>query len=199
MTAYTVGSFKELTALLKKHQRARQKRVESAVRTAAKRGLRGPITRNIPVAFHELLDTAHVEGSKIIIDAPHAAAVEVGSRPHVVPLDALVKWVKLRGMQGLKTKRQLGRLEGSTTVAHATSIAAEIRRHEQASGRRKRGSVDVNVPEQIARSIQAAIAKRGTKPSWYARKAFPEIAADLDRLVKDVFKRVEEWPATEAV
>src|ERR1700723_2746681 len=67
-----------------------------------------PIEPNIPVAFAELRGPLHVDATealeghvRIVLDAPHACAVEEGSRPHTPPLEPLIAWVKLRGMQGI--------------------------------------------------------------------------------------------------
>jgi hypothetical protein len=93
----------------------------------------------------------------------------------VVPLDKLIEWVKLRGMQGLtsrgrlKTSYGLKASIGSTTGKHAASVAAALRRLERG------GSLSTGAPEQVARAIQARIAKVGTKPHWYVKDTLPEI------------------------
>lgn len=82
--------------------------LENVVRRAVLRGVRAtaedglPVVRvAAPVAFEELRDSGHVvpraDGALILFDAPHAAAVEVGSRPHRPPVDPLIRWAELRG------------------------------------------------------------------------------------------------------
>ncbi len=90
-----------------------------------------------------------------------------------MPLEALVRWVKLRGAQGLS--RRPKQLRGATTRAHATNVAAQLKAYE------KHGSLSVDAPLQVAKAIQIAIAERGTKPHWFMRQSIPEIMKALDR------------------
>jgi hypothetical protein len=46
------------------------------------------------------------------------------------------------------------------------------------------GALDVDAPLRIARAIQHAIAKHGTKPHWYARSSLAAIRAALDAFVR---------------
>lgn len=136
---------------------------------------------NAPKAFGDLRNSIHATATKIVVDAPHAAAVEVGSRPHEVPLEDLVMWVKLRGMQGL-TKARTGahtdpKKIGPTTRAHAIAIAKELKSMEQG------GALSVDAPEQIAKAIQKAIREHGTAPTWFAMNSLPELEQDLKRHV----------------
>jgi hypothetical protein len=91
----------------------------------------------------------------------------------------LIRWVKLRGFQGLTAEPQRGRLRGTTTREHAEGVAGQLAAFEQEDG-----SVDANAPEQIARAIQLAIAAHGTKPHWYARNALPAIHGILDAQIR---------------
>jgi hypothetical protein len=178
MKTYRVGSLRELAALLPRHQNDREKRILGAIEATAKVGA-SIVKRRVPVALGELRESVHVQGSLIVIDAPHAAPVETGSRPHTPPLAPLVAWIKLRSAQGLLSTRQVGRLPGTTTTDHARSVAAALR------GMERNGALDVDAPVRIARAIQQAIAKRGTKPHWYARSSLPAIRALLNTLIKD--------------
>lgn len=58
--------------------------------------------QTVPVAFGELVatirDIPHESGATIRADAPHAAAVEVGSRPHKVSIWALKRWCEVKGI-----------------------------------------------------------------------------------------------------
>jgi hypothetical protein len=51
------------------------------------------------------------------------------------------------------------------------------------------GALAADAPERIARAIQQAIARRGTQPHWFARRALPEIHAALDRLVTQELRK----------
>jgi hypothetical protein len=178
MSTFSVNSFGALARLFAKHQKERQQKVERAARKAASKGV-SIVKRKIPVAFGELRESAHREGTSVVVDAPHAAPVEVGSRPHMPPLEPILRWVKLRGAQGLLSARQQQRLPGTTTASHALSVAIALKAQE------KDGALDVNAPLRIARAIQHAIAKHGTKPHWYARSALPLIRAALDAIVRE--------------
>jgi hypothetical protein len=158
---------RQLESLVKKHNRDRVRRIKHAVHKAAQRTAKHVKQNTVPVAFRDLADSIVAEGSSVIADAPHSEAVEVGSRPHVVPLDKLIAWVKLRGMQGLRQISRLKKLKGSSTLSQALSVAAMFRRAE------RNGAVSIDTPEQIARAIQAAIARKGTKPHRYMMKAIP--------------------------
>lgn len=112
-----------------------------------------------PVDVGTLKSSMHVEGGimepRIVIDAPHAATVELGSRPHVPPLQPLIDWVKRHrasfGIKGKGTARSksTGRLEASAEVV------------------------------AIARAIQQKIAREGTKPTFFVRNAIPKLVEAL--------------------
>jgi hypothetical protein len=172
----TVRSFAELGRLLEQDARKRIRAVRAAVRSTARAAV--PLLKqNVPVAFGELRESIHAEstvaGARTIADAPHAAAIELGARPHWIPLEPLLKWVKLRAAQGLLTPRQVG-------------MAGAMRAME------KHGAVPVDAAERIARAIQAKLAKTGSPPHWYARNALPEIEAMLDARVRIALRDVAE-------
>lgn len=173
MTTHTVNSMNELVALLRRHAKQREGKVRSAVHRAARKASianSSALKQNIPVAFGELRESVHVEGGLVIVDAPHAAAVNNGSRPHWMPIEPLIAWVKLRGMQGLGAERQQSRLPGTTTRGAAQGVAAMLAAHEH---RGPAGFSDVDAAEQVARMIQHAIAKRGTRPHHFIEKSLP--------------------------
>jgi len=181
MTTYKVSGLGAFARLFAQHQAAREKRIGAAIKKTARKGVT-IIKRAVPIAFGELREAVHVEGSTIVVDAPHAAPVEVGSRPHMPPLGPILKWVKLRAAQGLLTHRERARLPGTTTRAHAESVAAALRGMEQG------GALDVGAPIALARAIQRAIAAKGTKPHFYARSSLPAIRAALDAFVKEALR-----------
>ena len=177
MPTYTVNGLGAFARLFAQHQAEREKRIRGAMQKTAQAGV-SIVKRAVPVAFGELRESVHREGTKIVVDAPHAAPVETGSRPHWMPLAPLIKWVKLRGAQGLLSRRERSRLPGTTTRAHAEGIASQFRAME------KGGALDADAPVQIARAIQRAIAKKGTRPHWFARTSLPAIRAELDAFVR---------------
>lgn len=175
MTTYNVSSFSELVTLINRHARQRESRVRAAARRATSKG-RVLVKRNVPVAFGELRESVHDVDTFIIVDAPHAAAVNLGSRPHWVPIDALVAWVKLRGTQGLLTERQQNRLPGTTTKSAALGVAGMLREHET-RGPASFSPTDAVV--EVARKIQYAIAHKGTRPHHFMEKSLPGLAEIL--------------------
>lgn len=188
MKTYLVRGTAELRRLLLRHSRERQRKLRAAAVRAARAGV-GVVKGNVPVAFGELREGVKAEarpgGAAIVVDAPHAAPVETGSRPHMPPLAPLIAWVKLRGAQGLLTPRQIGRLPGRSTAAHAITVAAALGSMERG------GALDIDAPVRIARAIQHAIAQRGTKPHWYARSSLSAIRAVLDAAIR---KALSEAP-----
>jgi len=168
---------RNLNKLIVQHNRQRRKRIRRAVNEAADATAIYVQAYKIPVAFRELVDSLDVTehgglrqpSAKVKVTAPHAEAVEHGSRPHWVPIEPLIRWVRLRGMQGLrKTKHLKAPFKGSSTHRQARSVAAMIR-----SMQSKTGATPVDAPTQIARAIQAAIAVRGTKPQKYMFRSVP--------------------------
>jgi hypothetical protein len=186
MPTYHVRSVRELLAVFGRHQRDRERRLRAAADAAARAGV-SLVKRRVPVAFGELRESVHAEtrehDAAVVVDAPHAAPVETGSRPHTPPLAPLVAWVRLRGAQGLLSHRQIDRLPGTSTAGHARSIASALAAME------RDGALDVGAPVRIARAIQQAIAKHGTKPHWYARGSLPAIRQVLEAAIKNALSK----------
>lgn len=189
MQKFEVKSLGELTKLIDRHLQQRTARIKGAVTKTSRDG-RNKVEHEVPIAFDELRASVHNEGDAIVVDAPHAAAVNLGSRPHWAPLEPLVRWVKLRGMQGItKTGRlkkgNFGR--GKTTAEHARSISAELKSREEgwatdvASKEEFGGRTDIDAPRDIARRIQIAIAAHGTKPHFFIEESMPHISRTLLR------------------
>lgn len=159
-----------------------------------------PIRARVPVAFGELRGSiSAVSGSEVatVVDAPHAAAVEVGSRPHTPDIDALIRWVKLRGKQGLGSRAQIRRMSGPTTASQARLVASQLRAREVAPNRKPKylanGGLNpnkfgrhtpVDAADEVARAIAALIEKVGTKPHWYVRDSLPDIQKILQQQMR---------------
>lgn len=186
MKTTVVHSFKDLKRILGARLSKLDKRLERATRRAAQRTARtmaSNVRRQLPVAFGRLRNSIHAEGSKVIADAPHAAAVEWGAKPHWVPIKALIEWVRLRGMQSTLSPSQLKRLPGNTTTDHATRIGSAIEAHRESSGYGAYGASPVDAVVRIAYAIQAKIAKVGTKPHGYMAAAVPQAKEFLEEEV----------------
>jgi hypothetical protein len=181
-----VRGVKAFGQLFAKHQKARAKQLLAAVRRAAHEAV-GIVKRQVPVAFGELRESVGAKnkekGAAVVVDAPHAAAVEVGSRPHTPPLEPLEAWVRLRGMQALLSDRERGRLPGTTTKASAERVGAELAKQV------KDGASAADAPRRVAFMIQQKIARTGTMPHWYARASLPDVRRVLDACVKDALTR----------
>lgn len=150
--------------------RARTRRIKKAIRKTARAGKR-VVAENVPVAFGDLRQSLQTDDHRIFSDAPHAAAVENGSRPHFPPLEPLIAWVKLRGMQGLRG----GKLAGRTSRPAAKAVRNMLRNQEVD------GALGVDAPRAVAYAIALAISKRGTKPHRYMGDSVPGVVEILDR------------------
>ena len=196
----TFTSLAEASAAIQRDMKARERRLQTAIRKTA-RQTRNYVVRNVPRAFGELADNVHADDvspghSDVIADAPHAAAVEVGSRPHVVPIEDLIAWVQLRGLQGLTRAGNVAR-SSSRRLAPARIIAQQLRGKLGQSGakawrarmvlgslsQRESGADPATL--QVARAIQRAIATRGTKPHRYMFDSVPASLQFLDTFVKE--------------
>lgn len=133
------------------------------------------IASSAPVDRGTLKGSVHVErepdgGSRIVVDAPHAMSIELGSRPHTPPLEPLIAWVR-------RHRLALG-VEGKGTV------------------RDERGRFTAS-PEvvRIARAIQRKIATRGTKPTYFVFRSLPRLVAILAaELLREPVKRRPKAP-----
>lgn len=177
---------REFEKQLAKDLKALRQNSRSAIHKTARKAVR-IIRKNTPHAFGELQDSIYAatsaKNNATIVSAPHAQAVEVGARPHLVPLEELIKWVKLRGMQGLTNSGQVVRKKqgwkGPTSREHARRVAGQLNSMVSSPNvvnfAGEDSSLDINAPEQIAKAIQMAILKSGIKPQWFVLKSLPEI------------------------
>ncbi len=165
-------SLKDLPAALRQDLAQVRSRVINAARKTAEVGATIGY-RNAPKAFFEIADGIVPQGlpngARIRSTAPHSEAVEVGSRPHMPPVEPIAAWVKLRGMQGLEAGR------GAKGAARAVKsmIAAHSSRRDTA----------IDVPMQVAWAIAMGIKKNGTKPTWFMQRTAREIVPLLDAYV----------------
>jgi hypothetical protein len=187
-TTFECADLKVFAMLFRRHTRERKLRLNTSVRKTALQA-RNLVKRTVPRAFAELANSVHVVHlgpghSQVIVDAPHAAAVEVGSRPHTPPLEPLVRWVKLRGMQGLtrsgnvsKNRTKSGFVKDERREA-ARVIASALKSRERG------GALGVDAPTQIARALQFKISRVGTKPYRYMFNAVGLVEKYLDGFVR---------------
>lgn len=179
-TVRHVSSLRALRVALKADGVRIGKKAQRAVERTADAG-RLVVYANAPVAFGEvregLIDEKTSAGARIAATAPHSAAVETGSRPHFPPLEPLIAWVKLRGMQGLEVAAQ-----GRIPKGHQANVLEAL--GAQGSAR----SSPIDAPRRVAYAIALAISKSGTKPTWFMRGSLPEIRSLLDAFMTSGLK-----------
>jgi len=197
MPTYDV-ELKDLAAHVERKLKAMAESVPTALALTAQQGAYYIQNHTVPIAFAELKDSItaqpHDRGAQISADAPHAAAVEVGSRPHFPPIEPLIRWVKLRGMQGI-TKRGKIRIAPKMRAGdlnprriarmQAFQVATALKGLEETNQ-----SLGVESPEVIAREIQQAIGRHGTKPYRYMFRAIPEIVKLMAKNIKQGFQQI---------
>lgn len=177
----------ELDALSKRIEKG----VQQVITETASEGVR-IVENNVPVAFGELKDSIEHKklsngDAQIRVTAPHAAAAEIGSRPHWPDIDKLERWVKLRGMQGLSTHRGkrdnrvfIGSNRRTMTPKEWSRLQAR-RVRVQIQSKERGGAVDINEPRRIAFQIARKISKSGTEPFFYTKRSLPAIFSILKR------------------
>ncbi len=175
----------QLNGLIAKRLERIRKNAEKAIASTAKASVK-IVQNRTPKAFGELKESVHSEPDKVVIDAPHAAAVEVGSAPHTPNFEKLLAWVKLRGMQGLSRPGSLKRM-GHTTLTQATKIQAML----AAETKRGPGGMfsPVDSAVSVARAISKGIEKEGTKPHFFVRSSLPEIGETLLKKLEAAIKK----------
>lgn len=178
MATVFLNSLAALAHRVPRDMKAREKRIAKAISKTATKGA-ALVRRRVPVAFSELRDSIDHDAHRIFADAPHAAAVENGSRPHMPQIEPLIAWVKLRGTQGL-SGRSLKRMSGTTTAGHVVRVKSELAEMAKARG----GYNSVDDPEQIAWRIALAIKKHGTKPHHYMGSSVAPVVEILDEQVR---------------
>ena len=161
-----------------------------------------------PKAFGFLAESIVSHGgdpgaAEVSCESDYAEAVELGTRGaprKAPPLDKIIAWVQLRGIQGLSAKGNLIRLPRSVKVFrnqvsrgryHARTVAAEIRNQvggsEGAAAWRAHTMNDSGVLPAtlaVARAIQMKIKNVGTKPRRFMLNSIPIAEAFLDYYVK---------------
>lgn len=117
---------------------------------------------------------------EIAATARHAVFVEFGTRPHWPPLKPILEWVKrnlIRTESGLEFKAKRGRRLRATRDQR---IEAKV------------GPVVVKVhPEhlRVARAVQAKIARDGTPPVAYMRRAAAMVARKASTIIRQAVER----------
>lgn len=191
------NNLQEFQAQFKRHMERQIRRTKDALKRTAVDGA-GYIKTTAPKAFGELRESAGVydlpgDNAQIRVSAPHAAAVEQGSMPHTPDMQALIAWVKLRGMQGIRQRRVSISKHGPTTFRQSRRVAQMLREEVV---RAKRGSSNsdgqhspIDAPERVAQKIAAGIKEHGTQPHFFVRKSLPMIEQRLHRHMQRAWKQ----------
>lgn len=206
MATYNVN-LADFQGVFLRRELARAARVERSVEYAARDGVavvRAEAPKDLGHVANSVHATLGAGGPEIVVDAPHAAALEVGSRPHMPPLAPLVAWAKRHGASArpkakaasakasrptklrTRVKRLLRRLAGALSGA----VRRLLRRAFGGSAKAPRASkaqpaqLTDKEAEAFGRALQHAIAKRGTKPRWYVRKSLPRLRRILATRVR---------------
>jgi hypothetical protein len=171
---------KDLGKVLNQDLRSIRERAIKATRPAADLG-RLVAWSNAPVAFGELREGLEArttaKGARIRSTAPHSAAVEQGSRPHMPPLGPILEWVRLRGTQGVDVAASGGKPRG-----HAGNVSTAIAAQGNAT------STPTTAALAVARAIQLSIAANGTKPTWFMRRSVPEVEKLYDGVLRGLLE-----------
>lgn len=152
-----------LAMVFKQRETERAKRIGAATFEAALLGAE-IVAKGAPLDVGALKSSIRArridnKTSEVVADAPHAAVLEVGSRPHMPPLQPLIDWVR----------------------RHAKSFGVTVRR-----GRRAAESDDKIL--EIATAIQHAISVRGTRPRWYMRSTLEKQNRAFAKIVERALK-----------
>ena len=200
MADYVCNGWADFQKQFKKFQLKLKRDIVAAVHKTGRRGEK-VVAKNIPIAFGELerglstiLEQANPSQpygkAEIQVKAPHALAVEYGSRPHMPPLAPILAWVKLRGAQAYPNINK-ARPRGPTGRAWAAIVATQLKGYEiRASRKANTGRYSpVDAPEILARRIQISISKVGTRPQFYMSKSFYEVCTILDEEIQDALNK----------
>lgn len=145
----------ELGARLKADQRKLIANLKKAAQKTAHDAV--PILLEaVPHAFGELASSIHAGRMKTVVDATHAAAVEVGSMPHTPPMAPLIAWV------GLKIT---GDPESPETYPIAKAIQQKIKAEGTKPTHFVRGSLPL-VRDALALNVKGALTNTSAGSSY---------------------------------
>jgi hypothetical protein len=184
-----VNGIRNLRRALERGQKNIRKEFDKAVWRTAQKAMK-PIRKRVPIAFGELRNSIQAyprgrHGNPVTsVDAPHAAAVEIGSRPHKPDFARLLAWVKLRGFQALNAKsntlkKRISKTLGFTSAYQVPRIGKLIKKMEVRGKKGIGRHLPVDAAEQVAMAISRGIEQHGTKPFWFVRNSLPEIQTIL--------------------
>lgn len=193
MPSRSFDNLKDFAKQLRRDVRSRDRRINTAIRKTSRQTRNFVMRETVPVAFGDVRD--HIEvvdgapgTSSVVANSAHAASLETGSRPHMPPVESLIAWVKLRGMQGIGDTRapkrdKTGRYVGGTVEDWRKSPAKWAAK--QLAKQVRNNATPVDAPTRLAWAIARAIAKRGTKAQPFMKNAVPYAEEQLGQFVKE--------------
>lgn len=163
------------------------------LRRAIVRGLRGTAARYQGMVVEEIdnaqphpaVDTRALaqsvqidrvpDGAVVQVTAPHAGAIENGTRPFFPPIDPLTEWVKRKGLGATHLRTRTARATGATTV-HVNRKATD----SEARG--------------IAFAIARTMARTGIAPRRFMAKAWARLPPVLQSEVRQALADASNEP-----
>lgn len=203
MITRTVRSFEELARVIQDDLTRKIPAIDRALQRVTG-NIVHELQVNAPRAFGDLSDSFGINKVgpmvwEVYSTAPHLLPVDRGSRPHWPPLEPLIRWVKLRGMQGHAGSAMSWKKGERRQKAHARDISkmfnvlANIRSGAGIFAKASRDADpehnSVDDPEVIARMIQKAIGIGGTKPQPFTRKSMRAGVRDASRYLQEELRR----------
>ncbi len=167
--------------------RAAPARYNAAVRAGMNRGgQRGLRLLKTNISKDNIVDTGELRNScgwdskalQLGVEAPHGAFLEVGTRPHMPPIEPLVEWAKRKfspnRRQRQKAKKGARRKKGFGERLHKWAkknllVDAGIGAGKVKRTRIKKAELTDKQARAIAWRVAMAIKKRGMKPRFYMR------------------------------
>lgn len=192
-------------------------RYEASVKAGMNRGgLRGLRLLKTNISKGKVVDTGELRNScewdfhtmQLGVTAPHGAFMEVGTRPHMPPVEPLVEWAK-RKFSPSRKKRQKPKKEGrkkglgERLTKWAKRKLAAPRQKGAGSPRPKKLELTDKQARAIAWRVAMSIKKNGTKPRFYMRDTVyalkPLVLPEIRRAMVKGDRRAARRPAAGSV
>lgn len=186
-------------------------------------GMRGLRLLKTNISKGDVVDTGELRNScewdfhtmQLGVTAPHGAFLEVGTRPHMPPIEPLVEWAK-RKFSPNRRKRQKSKKSARRKKGLGERLSKWAKKnllftaalHKGASGRAARPRI--KKPEltdkqarAIAWRVAMSIKKKGTKPRFYMRETVhglkPLVLPEIRRAMVKADRRAGRRPAAGSV
>ncbi len=191
MTLRLTGSLSQFERFARTADRRYRKAVEDGLRRGGERGLallKMNISRGDVVDTGDMRNSCEFDRKAMLLGvaAPHGAFLEVGTRPHMPPIEPLVEWAKRkfspnRRKRGGKRKpaRKKGFGERIAKWAKKNLLVNLSGMYGKGAGKSPGRILKPELTDKQARAIAWRVAlsikKRGTKPRFYMRKTVHEL------------------------